>query len=179
MLLWDRGGSWCMLLLRIVLLMLLRELRRYRRWETASRIFAFGHGRRVVNTSRRGLPPGAAATEGKRVITGQLPFATGLASLLLAIAAERRHAERLDEDLRSTLLSLFLPPLGRAPALLFWAIWYQGIGRHNIFLGALTLHIRNEYGVTKLPGCSRIKVLTVLGLAPWVSFQTVNLLGQG
>lgn len=68
-----------------------RMLRQHRRWQCGVWVFVLGHGRRVINTSGRGLPPGTAAAEGKRVITGQLPLATRLTRLLLAIAAERRH----------------------------------------------------------------------------------------
>jgi hypothetical protein len=85
-------------------------LRQHWRWQSADGTSAFRHWRWMVNTSRRGLPPGAAATEGKRVITGQLPFATGLARLLLAIAAERRHGAREQEELLldSSFLCLLL-----------------------------------------------------------------------
>ena len=47
----------------------------------------------MVNTPRRGLSPGAASTEGKRVITSQLPLPTGLTGLLLSIATKGRHGD--------------------------------------------------------------------------------------
>jgi hypothetical protein len=66
--------------------------------------FVFGHGRRVVNTPRRGLSPGAASTEGKRVITSQLSLPTGLTGLLLSIATKGWHG---DEE---GMLSLSVSP---------------------------------------------------------------------
>jgi hypothetical protein len=77
----------------MLVLMLLRMLCQHRRWQRGIPIsaFVFGHWRWVVDTPGCRLPPGAAATEGKRVITGKLPLATRLARLLLSIAAEWRH----------------------------------------------------------------------------------------
>jgi hypothetical protein len=163
MLLRDRGGSWRRLLQRAGLM-----LCRHWRWETASNIFALGHWRWVVNTSRSSCSSCASTTKRICVVAGQLPLATRLARLLLAIAAEWRHAGRVEKGPLWTSHSLFLPPLDRAAALLFW----QSVSRHRppqYICVAWMLHVRREYGVrsNKLPGYSQIKVggMAALGLA--------------
>lgn len=116
-----------------MLMMLLRVLCQQGRGERGTAIaigvFAFGHGRRVVDAPGCRLPPGTAATEGKRVVTGKLPLATRLARLLLAIAAQRRHGGEDREDARArrreTSLNFFFGfffPCSAQPALLPRAI---------------------------------------------------------